>query len=241
MKATYLSVLGIWMTLAPPASAQSALDLGSLALVDRSDYSLEMPAEAMSAAAMPAAALEGISGRVIEVPSDGIEAYMPIATGESGLPATIQGIWWMDGNPIGDILVTLGSSRYDPATRTAFLTTGDEGSYSFRTSVLTRQAYEQARDRGYGYVLQFDPTFQQASLTPSQLVEGKRRLVSERVVKFTMRYVEDGHWIRESSLFGVKIPDYHLRRVVRPDGVRDPAYADYLKHAGEYSYLLGHF
>ena len=239
MKRTMWTIVAAWALCAPLANAQSGLQLQSL---------LEAGPSCIAGVCSEPVVLFGEAnlanvekGRIIEVPSDGIEAYMPIATSAQGLPATIQGIWWMDGNPIGDILVTLASSHYDPTTRTAFLTTGDEGSYSFRKSDMSRAAYEHARDSGEGYVMQFDESFTNATITPSLLKDGQRVLISDKLIKFSMHLVEDGHWVRESYLLGIRIPDYHLRRVVRPDGTRDPAYADYLKQAGEFSYLLSHF
>jgi len=225
------------VVLTPVAHAQSALELGTWR-----DVSQFCGAGACEESLLDTPNLaQPQQGRVIEVPSNGIEAYMPIATEAQGLPETIQGIWWMDGNPLGDILVTLGSSHYDPATRTAFLTTGDEGSYSFRKSAMTRSAYEHALKDGQGYVMQFDETFQHATITPSLLKNGKRQLISTKIVRFEMHYAGDGHWIRQSWVFGIRIPDYNLRRVVRADGTRDPAYTGYLKSAGVYSYLLSHF
>ncbi|MCX6108335.1 MAG: hypothetical protein NTZ90_01870 [Proteobacteria bacterium] len=239
MKRTVWTIVAAWALCAPLANAQSGLQLQSLLEAEPSCIAgvCWQPEATLGEANL--ANVE--KGRIIEVPSDGIEAYMPIATSAQGLPATIQGIWWMDGNPIGDILVTLGSSHYDPATRTAFLTTGDEGSYSFRKSDMTRAAYEQARKSGEGYVMQFDESFTNATIKPSLLKDGERVLISDKLVRFSMHLVEDGHWVRESYIFGIRIPDYNLRRVVRPDGTRDPAYADYLKQAGEFSYLLSHF
>lgn len=171
-------------------------------------------------------------------PSDGIEAFMPVGrSNQNGIPTTVEGLWWMDFNQEGDILVTFATATWNQATRTAVVPVYGERTYSFKATNKAAKSYAPLLATRYTYRVEFNEAFTQAEITPSLRIWGHRVTIPKAVAHFTMRYDSDGHWVRESWVLGRRLPDYDLLRVVRADLTRDAAYADYLKIAGHESYL----
>ncbi|MBM4253153.1 MAG: hypothetical protein FJ146_14380 [Deltaproteobacteria bacterium] len=171
-------------------------------------------------------------------PSDGIENHMPVGrTDESGIPSTVEGIWWMNFNQPGDILVTFGTARWDSETRTAEVPVYGERTYSFHATETAAKSYAPLLKSRYTYYVQFNEDYTKATITPSLVVFGRQVRVPKAVARFTMELKSDGHWVRQTWVLGRRLPDYDLLRVVGPDLIRDAAYEDYLKVAEEESYL----
>jgi hypothetical protein len=171
-------------------------------------------------------------------PSDGIENFMPAGRSiDNGIPSSVEGIWWMDFNQEGDILVTFGTATWDAASRTASIPVYGERTYSFHATEKAAKSYAPLLATHYTYVVRFNDNFDRAEITPKMRLFGRWVTIPEAVAHFTMRYSGDGLWIRESWVFGHRLPDYPLKRIVKADLSRDPAYKDYLQVAGEESYL----
>ena len=171
-------------------------------------------------------------------PSDGIEKYMPIGrTSETGIPETVQGIWWLDFHQQGDLLCSFGTAKWDEAARIATVPVYGPGAFSFHGTETGASSYYPLLSTHFTYIVQFSDNDRYAVITPELDFLGHRIRIPHLVVKFAMRYVDEGHWVRESWLFGKRVPDYDFKRIVGPDGKRDATYADYLKVADPESYL----
>jgi len=171
-------------------------------------------------------------------PSDGIEQFMPVARHEdTGIPETVEGLWWMDFKQEGDILVTFATSNWNADTRTALIPVYGERTYSFKATEVAAKSYAPLLATRYTYKVEFNEDFTKADITPILTVLGHRVAVPRTIAHFRMHQVGDGHWIRESWVLGFRLPDYDLLRIVQSDLTRDAAYEDYLKVAGRESYL----
>ena len=171
-------------------------------------------------------------------PSDGIEQVMTIGkTVQNGIPETIQGIWWIGAKLPGDILCTFGNATWDEGSRTATVPVYGAGNFSFHANETGAASFYPLLATHFTYKLSFSQEDRYALITPVLDFLGHRLSVPQSIVKFAMRYVEDGHWVRESWLLGHRLPDYDFLRVVDAEGTRDPAYSDYLKAADQDSYL----
>jgi hypothetical protein len=184
----------------------------------------------------------GLSSRaggyeLIEVPSDQVDTEMLVAGGASGFPGVLQGLWWMDGNPLPDELMSLGGSTWNAETRTTRIRVYGERVWSWHGNLLGRGLYALARLSRLDYELRLDDDLSSGVITPIVSVLGKQVRVPGRVARLTLRFVRDGHWIRESCFFGLFYHVYDLRRVVRGDRARLPAFAEYLRSAPPRSYL----
>ena len=180
------------------------------------------PADAVSSAP------DTTAYRLVEVPSSSADAFMPIAGPRTGLPASLQGLFWMDGNPLPDKLVSFGASSWDAATRTTRIKVYDEGIWSWHGDLAGRALYGFVRAVELTYELQFNEALDFAEITPILHVSGKTVRVPSSIVRFTARLTGEGVLLRESYLFGRLFNTYHFRRVVTADGQRLPAFDDYV-------------
>ncbi len=214
---------------AEPASSVQAVASTDPAMLALMRYAAELelglvapPSDAVAAAPDPTAY------RLVEVPSNQADQYMPVANDRTGLPASLQGLFWMDGNPLPDKLVSFGSSTWDAASRTTRIKVYDEGIWSWHGDAQGRALYAFVRAVELIYELKFDEALTLAEITPILRIAGKTVRVPSAIVRFTARVVGDGVFLRESYLLGKLINTYTFRRVVTADGQRLPAFADYV-------------
>lgn len=174
---------------------------------------------------------------LIEVSSDTINREMRIAGPMSGIPEVLQGLWWMDGNPLPDEVISLGRSIWNQDTRSTGIEVYGERIWSWHASIWGRSAYALAYRSRLVYELAFDEKLCVGTITPVMRVLGRRVRVPESLVRLTMHLEYDGVWRRESRLFGLFHHAYRLRRIVRGDGAREEAFADYVRSAPARSLL----
>ena len=60
-----------------------------------------------------------------------IDEYVPIADARTGLPESLQGIFWMDGNPLPDKVVSFAASTWDAENRRTSIKVYGEGIWSW--------------------------------------------------------------------------------------------------------------
>jgi hypothetical protein len=175
--------------------------------------------------------------QLIEIRSDQVDREMFIAGEASGIPAVLQGLWWMDGNPLPDQVISLGASRWDPETCTTRIHVYGERIWSWDGNVLGRSLYAFVRAVSLVYELRFNQDLTSGTILPIVRLGGKQVRIPGALTKFTMRFVHEGLWLRESWFFGVFYHRYDLRRIVRSDGSRMDAFAEYARAAPARSYL----
>jgi hypothetical protein len=168
---------------------------------------------------------------LVSVPTAEIDKFMVIADESSPIPAKLQGLWWMDGNPFPDDLVSFGRSLWDPINRRIYIRVYDEAIWTWHDNIAGRITYRGARLNGLVYEVQLSNGDQFAMITPIIQIGLKHYRLPKALTYFTARYIQDGLWLRESWVFGVKANTYNLRRIVRADGTREEAFAEYLKVA----------
>ena len=61
-----------------------------------------------------------------------VDAVMPIAGSEG--PEVMRGLWWMDGNPLPDEVMSFHSARWDPSTRCIHVAVGENTWTGFDTA-----------------------------------------------------------------------------------------------------------
>ncbi len=176
--------------------------------------------------------------RLEKVPSDGIEQYLPIGRStETGIPESIQGIWWLNFGQKGDLLASFAVAEWDAQKRIATLPVYGVGAFSFHGTDVGASSYYPLLATQFRYEFKFSDQDRFATITPSLKILGLRVSVPESIVKLTMRLQADGNWVRDTRFFGQRTPDYNLVRIVTPEGFRVPAYKEYLKVAEEFSYV----
>lgn len=174
---------------------------------------------------------------LIEIPSDRVDEEMLIAGGSSGIPDALQGLWWMDGNPLPDEVISLGASTWNPDEQTTRIVVYGERIWSWHANIPGRMLYRMARRSRLVYELQLDQDPTHGTITPIIDILGARVRVPRWLVALTMERVRDGLWLRKSRFFGLIPHVYHLRRIVSGDGSRLDTYAAYVESAPPRSFL----
>lgn len=175
--------------------------------------------------------------QLIEIPSDRVDEEMRIAGASSGIPDTLQGLWWMDGNPLPDEVISFGASTWSAAEQATRIRVYGQRIWSWHGNILGRLLYHMARMSRLVYELHFDPDLTLGTITPNISVLGARFRVPESLLRLTLRRKGDGLWLRESRFFGVFHHVYHLRRIVGGDGARLDTFAAYVESAPARSFL----
>lgn len=169
--------------------------------------------------------------RLVEVPTREIDKHMPIADGSNGIPEALQGLWWMDGNPLADEVVSFGASTWDPASRTTRIQVYGERVWSWHPNAQGRALYFGVRNSKLVYELQCNEDITFCLIVPIVDVGEKEVRVPTSLVKFTARLISDGVWLRETSFFGREAHTYAFRRIVRGNGEREPAFEEFVRSA----------
>ncbi len=169
--------------------------------------------------------------KLVEVASSDADQYMPVADGRNGIPDILQGIWWMDGNPLPDELLSFGLTTWDVANRKTTIDVYGEHIWTWHGNLRGRALYEFVRRVKLVYEIELNEAQDFVLITPIIHLGKLPIRIPPEVVKFTARLVGDGHFVRESYLYGKKFHEYDLRRVVRSDGTREEAFDAYVKQA----------
>lgn len=170
-----------------------------------------------------------------EVSSEAIDTRIPPADGSKGLPERLQGLWWMDGNPLPDEIVSFANSEWNARERKTSIAVFDEDIWSWHGSEQGRALYDFVRKFELVYELSFDEGLNLGEITPVVRIQGREFRVPKALVRFTARYAGDGHFIRESYFFGQLAHTYDFRRVVKADGTREKDYDAYVEQAPDTS------
>ena len=163
--------------------------------------------------------------------SEQVDRAAKIGRPEGGTPALLSGLWWMDGNPLPDEVLSFADAPWDGARRQTRIVVYDQGVWTWHASLPGRALYRAVQGVRLVYELHFDDALSFVEIKP--LVElGKVRVaIPDWLVRLTAKRVEDGIWLRYSYALRVHVHTYALRRIVRADGTREPAFADYVAQA----------
>lgn len=176
--------------------------------------------------------------RLSPVASEDLAEAMPVADAQSAIPAPLQGLWWMDGNPLPDEFVSFAHSAYDVQSHKVTINVYDQDIWSWHGNEQGSFLYDlvQRFKLTYELTLNEEETFIQ--IIPVITFKGIAIHVPRALVNFTARADGDGRWIRESQFFGQEFGSYTFRRVVDRNGVKDQDVFDaYLQQAPKNAYL----
>lgn len=142
------------------------------------------------------------------------------------LPAILQGIFFMDGNPLPDDCITFYNLPWDAETRSIVIPVAAPLQWTFHNSLLGWLLLQGARISQFTYRVQFkDDSLEWAQITPYTF--GIR--VPRWIVDTTM-FRDPGSngdlWYRKNVWFGgvPRVGEYILRRVVDAEGRYTPAH-----------------
>ena len=166
--------------------------------------------------------VHGVSGVMCELVSFdtvNIAEEMRIGTGETGLPESLQGLWWMDGVPYPEVVLSFGGSIWDADSRTLIGNPLEEGVMAFNDDLLGSLYYGLYGATQASMVVQFNEDITSADISLNVRVLGMTIPLPQWFMSFTMFLVEDGLWDRDTSvIFFVPVGSYKFRRIVTADG-----------------------
>lgn len=168
------------------------------------------------------------------VPSADIDKYMVIGN-NFNVPKEaeeLQGLWYMNGNPLSDECFSLASSYYDPIKDVIIINVYEAGIWSWSPNTAGKNLYDLNRRLGYTYeIKRIDIGWDIVPVGhwPPYLLN-MNVVIPHGLTRFTMEPTEDPNiWNRRSYFFNGEPKDYSLQRIVYPNGTRTPLfYSDYL-------------
>lgn len=175
--------------------------------------------------------------QLVAFASEDADQVMTIGDGSTGIPPALQGLWWMDGNPLADKLVSFGASPWSPDTGQTSIVVYGEAIWSWHGDLEGRALYASVRAADLVYEVDYDEDLTFATITPTVKVGPVRVRVPASIVRFTATRISDDLWLRHSYLHGRLVHTYAFRRVVRGDGTREPAYDAYVAAAPPTSFI----
>lgn len=162
--------------------------------------------------------------------------YQVAGSDETLTPKSLQGIWWMDGNPTPDetssfarVDFSLEKPLFAPFGANNFTFHGglpgdggqssqdyQDGLVTFRVGTLMAFVYEMTplggKDDPYD-LIQIRSTFKLGFFGIEQ-----RFQISPSILGLTMKKVNDDLYLRETSIFGIKAQSYGFKRILKPRG-----------------------
>ncbi len=158
----------------------------------------------------------------------------------TGTPKNLQGLWWLDGNPLPDEVMSLASARWSKIEKNgrvvgyeAVIPVYDQGIWAWHDSLPGRFLYSLVLASRLTYIARFNADFSFGQITPKfiplQFLPGVE-IPASLLVDFTMTLVDDGEYQRDSILFGAR-HSYRFRRIVDGEGNRLPAYDEFVEKA----------
>ncbi len=155
----------------------------------------------------------------------------------TNLPTVLEGVFFMDGNPLPDDCITMYNSEWDENTLTLTLQTAAPLQWTYHKSFLGWLLLRSAQLTRFTYKIRFeDQSFQRAKITPCGLGVSIPRWVANLTMMQECENNGNGDvWRRENIWFGFipKIGNYTLRRVVDAQGQATPAFERMLKKVQE--------
>ena len=174
---------------------------------------------------------------LISVPHSDIDQYLVPGSDSAGTPAPLQGLWWTNGNPLPDEVLSMASAQWttiesdnEVVGYQAVIPVYDEGIWAWHDSVAGRLLYDLVLKNKLTYIAKFNRDFTFGLITPVlaplPFVPGFE-IPASMLVEFTMTKVGENEYKRESIVLGQK-SEYRFRRIVDGNGQRLPAYEEFV-------------
>ena len=170
------------------------------------------------------------NGNVLDigyVPIHHLEKFIPFTN--TKIPKVLRGIWWMDGNPVPEVVVTTHSGSYTHETKTFSMYYSDDGAYSWLPNSGGSWGMWTHYTLGHTMSIVFgdsDPDHMKPGDGVSAVLATK--LFSyEALVKAPTTFIENGLWKRETGKSWAERDQYHcynMRRIVDEHGRKLPVY-----------------
>lgn len=143
------------------------------------------------------------------------------ATGPS-VPASLRGLWWMDGNPVPEVILSFADSQIDQKTGYIRNPYNGVNSYLFSASATGRGVWDITKIFATSMLIRPTPEINLENPKPGDFfyVDVDARVVGYiKSSNLPTTFIEDGLWRRETGDHC-----YNLRRIVDEKGQKLPVY-----------------
>ena len=166
--------------------------------------------------------------KLVLFPKAEIAANMTPGRGENGVPHSLDGIWWTDGDAFPIKALTLAHAAFnDPQTkRSLALPVFDAGCYTYVGDASGANFFQLMVAVHLIYEINFSADYQHSDIVPLLNLAGRTVKVPTWLAEFTMDFHDDGLWTRKSSFFKTQVPDYQFTRIITADGQQDHGHND---------------
>jgi|GEM_PF-3813733 hypothetical protein len=163
--------------------------------------------------------VQGKRSRLFEVDIYHLDEHMK--GGGRNVPRSLRGIWWMDGNPVPEVILSFGDASFSLETRTVLNPFNGRNGYLFSSSILGRLWHEITNILNGQILLQFplETAIEQPRAGDTMYVDPILKGFGELNTNWPTTYVNDTHWRRDTQDFC-----YNLRQIVDENGKKLPAY-----------------
>ncbi len=173
------------------------------------------------------------------VPYRDIDQHLVIGSDATETPKALQGLWWMDGNPQADEVMSFANAKFKDIVvagqvvgHEASLVVYDEGIWAWHDSDEGDRQARKAYKWRLVYHLVFNADYTQGKIEPIlDPPEGFRfgiLIPKNPLANFTMDLVNEDEYVRDTKLLG-KTNQYRFRRIVDGQGNRLPTYESFVQ------------
>jgi hypothetical protein len=130
-------------------------------------------------------------------------------------PAPLQGIWYMNGNPLADRTVSFANMKFinKDGKKFAYFPVFGANNYTFLGDESGEKLYTMAKDFDLIYEVTFNNDFTFGEIVPTMKIGIIRIRIPKKIVEFTMTQKSDGYFIRDSKFLGKPLPSYNFVRI----------------------------
>lgn len=186
----------------------------------------------------PKGAIAASSYNLLSFPHERVDEFLTIGSDDTSTPPSLQGLWWMDGNPASDEVLSFAGATFSPIEDDgkvvgyeALIPVYEEGIWSWHDTFKGRLTYRAVEASKLVYRATFNEDFTHSDVEP---VVGPLSLKIPQSValSFTMTQISEDEWVRDSLLLG-QTHQYVMRQIVDGNGNRLPAYDDFVESVME--------
>lgn len=151
-----------------------------------------------------------------------------VLLGKENVPKSFRGLWWMDGNPAAEVVVSFARSVYDKSKGTMTSIYNDQDSYLMQPSIAGMAVWTAFLAAKVKLQVRIPANVNMDNLKVGDRLFVDTGLLSNVIVKTSSlptTYVSDQHWKRETGKHC-----YNLRQIVDENGRKLPVYDRFVKN-----------
>lgn len=173
---------------------------------------------------------------LISIPNEHIDTMIQMGDADTKTPKNLRGLWWMDGNPLADKIISFTNEFKDTKNKKGEITghkfvvpVYDQGVWVWDDTDKGRFLYKLVNDVKLTYQAEFNKDYTFGQVTPyvKPFVGTPHKVPPSVLVDFTLTQKTPNEWSRDSTLLGTS-HTYRLRQIVDENGKHLPAWDEFI-------------